>query len=246
MTDLALVNEHYWSLSSIIGSEHPFFRINPEPVIYTWIMLAILATALVCIRLFVLRKPDEKSIGHFIVVQFVSNFMNMITQSLGAFSFGHFCFITTLFVFILLCNILTIFPWLDEPTKDLNTTLALGIISFIYIQATAIRQHGIIAYLKEYLTPFFAMLPLHVVGKLASIISISFRLFGNIFGGSIITTIYFGALKGSALRETLGIMMGMNLLITLFFSLFEGFLQAFVFCMLSLTYLSIAVQGENH
>jgi F-type H+-transporting ATPase subunit a len=69
----------------------------------------------------------------------------------------------------------------------------------------------------------------------------SFRLFGNIFGGATISNIYFGAIKGSFVLETLGLFSGINIIITLFFGLFEGFLQAFVFTMLSLTYLSIAM-----
>ena len=90
------------------------------------------------------------------------------------------------------------------------------------------------------------MLPLNLVGKLASIVSISFRLFGNIFGGSIISQIYFGSIKGSLLLETIGILSGVNIAITLFFTLFEGFLQAFVFAMLTLTYLSIGLQSDDH
>ena len=135
---------------------------------------------------------------------------------------------------------------MDEPTKDLNTTLALGIISFLYIQIYTVKAHGFKEYLKEYLTPFFLMLPLNIIGKLATIVSISFRLFGNIFGGSIISHIYLHAIQGSLLLETLGLTLGINLAILIFFGLFEGFLQAFVFAMLSLTYLSIALQGEAH
>ena len=89
------------------------------------------------------------------------------------------------------------------------------------------------------------MFPLHVIGKLATIVSISFRLFGNIFGGAIIAHIYLSSIEGSLLWELLGILTGTNLIITIFFGLFEGFLQAFVFSMLSLTYLSIAINHDE-
>jgi F-type H+-transporting ATPase subunit a len=89
------------------------------------------------------------------------------------------------------------------------------------------------------------MLPLNVIGKLATVVSISFRLFGNIFGGSIISSIYFNAIQGRFLLELIGLISGINLIMVLFFGIFEGFLQAFVFSMLSLTYLSIALQGEG-
>ena len=135
---------------------------------------------------------------------------------------------------------------LDEPTRDLNTTLALGIISFIYIQSVTIKTRGIGSYVKDFFQPFFVMLPLNVVGKLSSIISISFRLFGNIFGGAIITKLYFSTIRGSIILELLGILSGANFLIVAFFTLFEGLLQAFVFAMLTLTYLSIGTQEGGH
>ena len=134
----------------------------------------------------------------------------------------------------------------EEPTKDLNTTLAFGLIAFVYTQANAIQKFGFLAYIKEYFSPFFIMFPLHVVGKLASIMSISFRLFGNIYGGFMISDIYFSVLHRFWLYEIMGLVTGLNMLIILFFSLFEGLLQAFVFTMLSLTYLATAIQGEGH
>jgi F-type H+-transporting ATPase subunit a len=90
------------------------------------------------------------------------------------------------------------------------------------------------------------MLPLNVIGKLSSIISISFRLFGNIFGGAIITKLYFGAIGGSIILELLGLLSGLNFLIVAFFTLFEGLLQAFVFAMLTLTYLALSTQEGGH
>jgi len=89
------------------------------------------------------------------------------------------------------------------------------------------------------------MLPLNIVGKIASILSISFRLFGNIFGGVTIAALYYNTIEGSWLGESFGLLSGINFLITLFFGLFEGFLQAFVFTMLTVTYLSIALQGHT-
>jgi F-type H+-transporting ATPase subunit a len=80
---------------------------------------------------------------------------------------------------------------------------------------------------------------------LATIISISFRLFGNIFGGSIISEIWFGFLGKSIFFELGGILTGVNFLVLGFFGMFEAFLQAFVFTMLTLTYLSIGIQHEE-
>jgi F-type H+-transporting ATPase subunit a len=134
---------------------------------------------------------------------------------------------------------------MEEPTKDISTTLALGIISFIYVQTYTIKTQGFREYIKEFLVPFFLMAPLHIIGKLATIVSISFRLFGNIFGGSIISKLYLNLLQKSIFLELAGIVTGLNLLVISFFGIFEAFLQAFVFTMLTLTYLALGSQHDE-
>ncbi|HRN78103.1 MAG TPA: FoF1 ATP synthase subunit a [Candidatus Dependentiae bacterium] len=244
MSGLDLLESPQWSLGFVFKSDHPFFTINARTITHTWILLGLLTLLLLVVRFIILKK---KSTARFIVLEFVRFFIDMCMQSMGTFfSFTHFSFITALFIFIFCGNILSTIPWLEEPTQDLNTTLALGVIAFLYTQIAAVRAQGIKAYIAGYFAPFFIMLPLNIVGKLASVVSISFRLFGNIFGSSIITRIYFSAIEGSLIAESAGLLTGLNIGMALFFSLFEGFLQAFVFAMLSLTYLSIALQGEGH
>ena len=230
-----------WKLSWL-GLEHPFFNLNSTTVLHTWIIIGIIALLALIARLFLLKKD---SIFRFMALEFVATFLEMCEQTLGEnFTLRHFMFITALFIFILLCNVIIIIPWMEEPTKDLNTTLALGILTFVYTQWYAIKAHGFLAYCKEYFQPIFLMFPLHVLGKIASMVSIAFRLFGNIFGGAIISHIYLSVIQGSFLWESLGLLSGFNFIIVLFFGLFEGFLQAFVFTMLALTYLSIAIAAE--
>lgn len=244
MNGAELIETEQWSLASFFDvEEHPLFIANSEIIIHTWIIMAILALFLACVK-FILAHTK---LGRFILIQVVSFFIDLTKQSLGAFVYSHCVFAGALFIFIALCNIAPLIPWLEEPTRDLNTTLALGIISFIYVQSVAIQTRGIIPYIKDFFQPFFVMLPLNVIGKLSSIVSISFRLFGNIFGGAIITKLYFSAISGSIILESLGLLTGFNFLITAFFTLFEGILQAFVFAMLTLTYLSLSNQeGGGH
>lgn len=243
MNSAELIETQEWSFAYLIGyEENPLLTVNSEIIIHTWIIMILLALALAGIN-YILRYT---TIGRFLLLQFVSFFVDLTKQSLGFFAYSHCIFAGALFVFIALCNTASIVPWLDEPTRDLNTALAVGIISFFYVQITIIRARGISAYIKDLFKPFFIMLPLNVIGKLSSIISISFRLFGNIFGGAIITKLYFTAIRGSILLELLGIFSGMNFLIVAFFTLFEGLLQAFVFAMLTLTYISIGTQDGGH
>jgi len=240
MNGAELLETPQWSLESIIGYSHSLLKINSETVIHTWIIIAILAVLLMIIHYLLAYTK----MGRFVVLYFIGFFIDLTKQSIGTFVYSHFAFATSLFIFILLCNIAPIIPWLDEPTKDLNTTLALGIISFLYIQGVSIKTHGIGPYVKNFFKPIFIWLPLNIIGKLSSVISISFRLFGNIFGGAIISKIFFGAISGSIFWELLGLFPGIA--ITCFFTLFEGFLQAFVFAILTLTYLAIGMQKDAH
>jgi len=242
MKGLNLLEETHWKPLAHLGVDSVYATVNSTIVINTWITLGIILIAVIPVSA-ILRK--KSSIARYLVISFVRYFLDLSQQVLGSFSFNHFAFITTLFCFIFSCNAIAIIPWTEEPTKDINTTLALGLISFFYTQFYAIKVQGIKAYIKEFFTPIFVMFPLHVIGKLATIVSISFRLFGNIFGGAIIAHIYLSSIEGSLLWELLGILTGTNLIITIFFGLFEGFLQAFVFSMLSLTYLSIAINHDE-
>lgn len=231
-----------WHPLKSFGFEHFFFSIDRTTVINTWIVLGVICLLGICIRYVIHR---ERGILFHLIISFIQAFKDMTTQTLGFFSFKHFSFVTALFVYIVLCNSISLIPGAEEPTRNLNTTLALGLISFCYVQYYAITAHGFWSYIKEYFAPFFVMLPLNVVGKFASIISMSFRLYGNIFGGSTIAAIYFSMLYGSPMLEAIGALSGINLVVLLFFGLFEGVIQAFVFAMLSITYLSIAISHEE-
>jgi len=242
MNGAELIETHEWSFAFLTGYDSPLCTINSEIVIHTWIIMALLSIALAMVS-FILHNTKT---ARFLLLQFVMFFIDLTKQSLGHFVFSHCVFAASLFIFIALCNTASLIPWLDEPTRDINTALALGIISFFYVQTVIMKTQGVKTYIKDLFKPFFIMLPLNIIGKLSSIISISFRLFGNIFGGSIITKLYFTAIQGSVLFELLGIFSGINILIVLFFTLFEGLLQAFVFSMLTLTYLSIGSQEGGH
>lgn len=234
---------HTWKPFERLGLTHPFFTVNYDTVFNTWLVLGLITLMGVASTWCLKKKP--KSLASFVIISFVRFFKDMTSQTLGAFHRTHFNFGTAVFVYLFFCNCITLLPFTEEPTQDLNTTLAMGIVSFLYIQIYAIKAHGILGYLKEYVTPLFIMMPLHVISKLSSIISLSFRLFGNIFGGAVISRIYLSAIKGSLLFETAGLLTGLNIIISLFFTLFEGALQAFVFAMLSLTYLSLAISNEE-
>lgn len=234
--------QHYWSLEALFGISSTWLRLNQTTIVSTWALLGILLGCIILLRVCMQWHEPFR----WMIVKMVESFFDFVDQSIGTFSFSHAAFIATLFIFIFLANILSFIPGLEEPTTDLNTTVALSLISFFYVQIFSIVTIGVLPYIKGYFKPFFLMLPLNIIGKVSSIISLSFRLYGNIFSGAVISSIYFSMLlKRWWVYQFFGIGTGLNLLI-MGFTLFEGFLQAIVFTMLSLTYLSIALSGEDH
>ena len=224
------------------GLTHSFWTINTETLIST-----VVVTCIIILFCFFARHAlsKKKGVARFIILKYVDGLKDLIHQTLQSSPIEHLAFIGSLFTFILLCNTISLLPFLEEPTKDLNTTLALGLISFFYVQGHSIKHNGLYLYVEEYFEPFFLMFPLNLMGTLTSIISLSFRLFGNIFGGYIISSLYFKLLSGSVVLEILGLISGANVFILIIFGMFEGIIQAFVFSMLTLTYLSMEIASEE-
>jgi len=203
---------------------------NIESIIMTWIVCGLL----IVFGLLATRKKARVPGAWQIVGElFVSQFFNLAEDALDqemAKKYGPL--ICALFMFLVLSNWLGILPHLEEPTKDLNTPLSLGIMGFVIAHSVAIKTKGLKAYVKEYFAPIFFMMPLNLIGEVAKIVSISFRLFGNIMGGSIIILVVSYLTYNVLLPPFLNA----------FFGLFVGAIQAFVFTMLTLVYISVQVK----
>lgn len=219
---------------------------------------------------YIKRPYNLVSSGYELAIKF---FANLCTESFGHFHYPSFIFVTALFVFTLFCNLVFLLPFVEEPTRDINTTLALGLSVFLYVQYRGIKAHGIQGHFKEYFEPFFVLFPLHVVGEIAKPVSMSFRLFGNIMGGSIILYLVVNLVSLCALPFMIFVVtllllewfmprtwlscypLAQTIYKTAqrvaqiipgfyFFGLFESFIQAFVISMLAITYLSMAMAHD--
>ncbi|HUS16498.1 MAG TPA: F0F1 ATP synthase subunit A [Chloroflexia bacterium] len=127
-------------------------------------------------------------------------------------------------------------PFFRAPNADLNTTVAMALIAVVLVQILGIRAHGIGGYAKELATPAF-LTPVHVMGEISRVISLSARLFGNVFGGEVLLAVmYF--LLGSVFA-------GFGVVIFLGLELLFGAIQALVFAFLTTVYISIAVAGHG-
>jgi F-type H+-transporting ATPase subunit a len=221
------------------------FTVNHMTILMSWItMAAVLVLAIMATRR--LRKVPGRA--QALMEMIVDFFDDVITETLGKEAGRRFFpFIMTIFFFMLVANWLDWVPFLDSPTADLNTPLAVGILVFIVIHYSSIKHKGFTPYCKSYFEPVAILMPLNVVGVLANIVSLVFRIFGNIMGGGIIIIVvsqlvYDFTICHWALYPTFIANFPMGMFLNFFFVLFVGTVQAFVYTMLSLTY--IAVQRE--
>ena len=204
--------------------------INLEVLVMTGIVVLLaLAFGLAAGRKKGLLPGPLQIVGEVVV----SQFFGLTEEALGKTHAKTYSpLICALFIFLLISNWLGILPHLEEPTRDLNTPLSLGILGFVIAHYVGIKEKGFKVYIKSYFEPVFFLMPLNVIGELAKIVSISFRLFGNIMGGAIIILVVSYLCFSILLPPFLNA----------FFGLFVGTIQAFVFTMLTVVYISVQLK----
>jgi F-type H+-transporting ATPase subunit a len=152
--------------------------------------------------------------------------------------------IGTLFVYIFLMNIGIMIPWWGSATSNINVTAGLALVVFVYVQYEGIRANGLIGYIKHFVGEpvWLAPLnfPLHVIGEFAKLLSLSLRLFGNIFGEDTVIVILIG-LVGMFKIPWLPLQGFMYPL-----SIFAGGVQAMVFCILTCIYIAMMTVHDDH
>ena len=140
------------------------------------------------------------------------------------------------------------------PTADVNTELAWALVAFVLITYHKIKAHGLKGYLKGYLDPIFVMAPFNVLGEVFTPISMAFRHFGNIVSGYVISALIYAALiaanhalfgllpglLGDLLAEIPILGVGIPAVFSLYFDWFGSCIQAFIFCMLTMIFISTA------
>ncbi|MBN2829695.1 MAG: F0F1 ATP synthase subunit A [Candidatus Cloacimonetes bacterium] len=160
----------------------------------------------------------------------------MVRDTLGQKNVHFTPYLLTLFLFIWFSNLIGIIPipGFIEPTRNLNVPLGLGVAAIAVVHFMSIKKKGLWKYMKEYGEPMVFLAPLNIVGELSKVVSISFRLFGNIMGGGIIILVV------SSLTKLIIVPIGLYG----FFGIFAGSIQAFVFAMLAMSYLAVAITEE--
>ncbi len=215
---------------------------QPDLIPNTYFAVLVLVVFFILATRKLKRIPEGK--GQTLLEVFVGGIMDFFGGILGDHGRKYVPFVGSFFIFILFLNYLGVIPGLQPPTADLNTTLALGITAVLGVQIIAIKENGIGGYLKHLAgnPPWLGVLmfPLEVVAQLSRAGSLAVRLFGNIFGEKAVvielTKLGLIVLIADAI-PIIPVQVPM-----LFFGLFAGFLQAFVFTILTSIYIVLFIE----
>jgi F-type H+-transporting ATPase subunit a len=210
-------------------------RFDVDSLIMSWIVMAVLVGLALFLRR-ALRQPVEEKPNRIQATldAMVDLLRGQLTASFSSESLGRklFPFVSTLFLYVLVSNWLSVIPYLQSPTQDLNVTAGLALLVFVLSHTLAIRAKGIGRFLKGLAEPYPFLLPLNVIGELARPLSHSFRLFGNVFAGGVMVTVIMAKFAP----------IGVPVIFTAFYGLFVGAIQAFVFAILAVAYINVAVE----
>lgn len=219
-------------LFELIGLGH--FAHSYPYIVYSWVVMIILI---------VLGFLASKSVS--LVPTKVQNVMEIIVSALEEFTIditgeeGRWLFplLGTVFLYIFTCNIIGLIPGFYPPTASLNTTLSCALVVVLFTHVIGVKYHGV-KYIKHFMGPVWWMIPLifpiELIGHLARILSLSFRLMGNMMGHELVAGILF-ALAGLFFAPLPIMVLG----------IFVALVQAFVFYLLSVMYFTGAIEHAH-
>ncbi len=224
-----------------IVMELPYGIQLSQTVVTSWFLMAIIMILTIVGTRNLKMVPGKKQL----VAEILVGSINTLTkQTMGEKNMQFAPYIGTLIIFIAFSNISGLFG-LRPPTADLNTTLGLALVTFVMIQGFSMYTKGLWGYVKSFFQPVFFLAPLNIVGELALPVSLSFRLFGNIIGGLILMNLVytaFGVLSTAVLHLPIPILqVGIPAFLHIYFDLFAGLIQSFIFAMLTMVFVSIAI-----
>ena len=220
------------SSDEVVFWQHGFVKLNLT-IVMTWVLMFVLAGGS---HLITRRLSTGLEISRWqnlleIIVSGVKRQIEAVGLRKPEKYLG---FLGTLFLFIALSNLCTIFPGYEPPTGSLSTTAALAISVFVAVPAYGIADSGLRGYLKTYVEPAFIMLPFNIISELTRTLALAVRLFGNIMSGTMIIAILLSItpLIFPILMTLLGLLTGM--------------VQAYIFSILATVYIAAATQTREN
>ena len=222
-----------------------------ETIVIGWLIIA--AVLLVCLFLTrgLAKVPTKKR--QIVAEMFVGFVNNMVETTMGK-RWRHYApYIATLLVYAVLGALVSLLG-LRSMTADFNVPLTWALMTFILITFYKIKSGGPVGYLKGFASPIPLMLPLNLLSEVATPVSMAFRMFGNVSGGAVITSLIYSALAGLSKLAHLAFDVGgvgfnvfqlfIPAVLSVYFDLFSGCIQAYIFATLTMVYVSSAAEEE--
>lgn len=200
----------------------------PESVAVTWIIIAVLAIASFLLTRGFKVVPTTKR--QLFMETLVEKIYGMLHGMVGEEGKRYIPYLATVLIYIGISNIIGLFG-MKPPTKDLNVTAALGIMSIVLIEFAGIRKKGARLWLKSFAEPAKVILPINILEVFTKPVSLCMRLFGNVLGAFVVMELI-----------KIIIPIGLPVVFSLYFDLFDGLLQAYVFVFLTGLYIKEATE----
>ena len=181
-------------------------------------------------------KATEVPTGFQNVVELIVEKLDgMVDTTMGKYGKNFKNYIGTIFIFILISNFSGLFG-LRAPTADYGVTFPLALMTFTLIHVTKFRYQKVKGVIQGLCSPWVFWAPINIIGDLAVPVSLSLRLFANILSGTVMMALVYGLLSKIALFWPA--------ILHVYFDLFSGAIQTYVFCMLTMTYIADAMATE--
>ena len=225
-----------------------------QTTLTSWIAMAlIMIAAWLLSRNLSVDKPSKKQI---VLEKLVGMLYDMVEKSMGKHNLHFAPYIGTLFMSSIVGTLLGMTNILRSSTADISTTAAWALATTFLTWFGGIKNNGFLGWLKGFSEPVAVMTPMNIVSELANPISMAFRHFGNIAGGSVLTTLLYSALAALSafvlqwipvtFINTIPIFqLGIPAFLSIYFDLFSGFVQALVFSMLTMVYVGGAFPPKD-
>ncbi|NMA79079.1 MAG: F0F1 ATP synthase subunit A [Clostridiales bacterium] len=219
------------------------FGINiTETVFLSWCIIVAVALLLLYLTHDMEKVPTKKR--QVIAEWIVETMNNLVKENMGEKFMGFAPYIAGLFTYSILGSLIGLIG-LRPVTADINTTATWAVTTALMVQIVKVRTSGFGGYLKGFAEPVAAITPLNIISEFSTPVSMAFRHFGNIAAGMVISSlIYMGlASLSAAIHLPIPLLqVGLPAILSLYFDIFSGFMQAYIFCMLTMVFISSAAE----
>ena len=199
-----------------------------ESVVVTWIIMAVMVIfAIVMTRKLRIQNPGKRQV---IIESIVTGLQNMVKGFIGEKGTRYVPYLATVIIYIGISNIIGLFG-MKPPTKDMNVTAALAAMSIVLIEYSGIHAKGVKRWAKGFAQPVAIVAPLNVLEILIRPLSLCMRLFGNVLGAFVIMEL---------LKMLIPVVLPVPF--SLYFDIFDGLIQAYVFVFLTSLFIKEAVE----